>query len=140
MQFVCYVCSCRKQASLMVSSLSMSLSLSQSQGYSGSVTHPCYPAGHSRTLKLNSIFSSPCTAKYKSSSYDSQASLTVQGSGHYEHCVGNVSEIFSFGSCPFSQCSFDKVFQPNVTGSFLVRKAGGNGRHRGVIHTGTITH
>ncbi|XP_076615110.1 ectonucleoside triphosphate diphosphohydrolase 2 [Chaetodon auriga] len=95
----------------------------KSQGYSGSVTHPCYPAGHSRTLKLNSIFNSPCTAKYKPSSYDSQASLTVQGSGHYEHCVGNVSEIFSFDSCPFSQCSFDKVFQPNVTGSFVAFSA-----------------
>ncbi|XP_070706875.1 ectonucleoside triphosphate diphosphohydrolase 2 [Pempheris klunzingeri] len=95
----------------------------KSQGYPGSVTHPCYPAGHSRTLKLNSIFSSPCTEKYKPSSYEPQASLLVQGSGHYEHCLGNMSEIFSFDSCPFSQCSFDKVFQPNVTGSFMAFSA-----------------
>nr|XP_046231926.1 ectonucleoside triphosphate diphosphohydrolase 2 [Scatophagus argus] len=97
--------------------------VAKSQSYSGSVTHPCYPAGHSRTLKLNSIFNSPCTANYKPSSYNSQASLTVQGSGHYEHCLGNVSEIFSFDSCPFSRCSFDKVFQPNVTGSFVAFSA-----------------
>ncbi|XP_070780607.1 ectonucleoside triphosphate diphosphohydrolase 2 isoform X2 [Enoplosus armatus] len=97
--------------------------LVKSQGYSESVTHPCYPAGHSRTLKLNSIFNSPCTEKYKPSSYDSEASLTAQGSGHYEHCLGNVSEIFSFDSCPFSQCSFDEVFQPNVTGSFMAFSA-----------------
>ncbi|XP_075935777.1 ectonucleoside triphosphate diphosphohydrolase 2 [Anarhichas minor] len=95
----------------------------KSQGYSGSVTHPCYPAGHNRILKLNSIFNSPCTAKYKPSSYDSQASLTIQGSGHYEHCLSNVSEIFSFDGCPFSQCSFDKVFQPNVTGGFMAFSA-----------------
>ncbi|XP_044029540.1 ectonucleoside triphosphate diphosphohydrolase 2 [Siniperca chuatsi] len=95
----------------------------KSQGYSGSVTHPCYPADHSRTLKLNSIFNCPCTAKYKPSSYISQASLTVQGSGHYEHCLANVSELFSFDSCPFSQCSFDEVFQPNVTGSFMAFSA-----------------
>ncbi|XP_054468722.1 ectonucleoside triphosphate diphosphohydrolase 2 [Anoplopoma fimbria] len=95
----------------------------KSQGYPGSITHPCYPAGHNRTLKLNSIFNSPCTAKYKPSSYDSQASLTIQGSGHYEHCLGNVSEIFSFDSCPFSRCSFDRVFQPNVTGSFMAFSA-----------------
>ncbi|XP_045923206.1 ectonucleoside triphosphate diphosphohydrolase 2 [Micropterus dolomieu] len=95
----------------------------KSQGYSESVTHPCYPAGYNTTLKLNSIFNSPCTSKYKPSSYNSQAFLTVQGGGHYEHCVGNVSEIFSFDSCPFSKCSFDKVFQPNVTGSFMAFSA-----------------
>ncbi|XP_029301274.1 ectonucleoside triphosphate diphosphohydrolase 2 [Cottoperca gobio] len=95
----------------------------KSQGYSGSVTHPCYPAGHNITLKLNSVFNSPCTAQYKPSSNDSQASLMVQGSGHYEHCMSNMSEIFSFDGCPFSQCSFDNVFQPNVTGSFMAFSA-----------------
>ncbi|KAM7369286.1 hypothetical protein PAMP_013566 [Pampus punctatissimus] len=94
-----------------------------SQGYSETVTHPCYPVDTSRTLKLDSIFNSPCTTKYKPASYNPQASLTVQGSGHYEHCVGNVSEIFSFNSCPFSQCSFDEVYQPNVTGSFMAFSA-----------------
>ncbi|XP_056260230.1 ectonucleoside triphosphate diphosphohydrolase 2 [Seriola aureovittata] len=97
--------------------------IAQSQGYPGSVDHPCYPAGHSRTLKFSSIFNSPCTAKYKPGSYDPRASLTVQGGGHYEHCLGNVSEIFSFDSCPFSQCSFDKVFQPNVSGSYMAFSA-----------------
>ncbi|KAK5851737.1 hypothetical protein PBY51_023265 [Eleginops maclovinus] len=95
----------------------------KSQGYSGSVTHPCYPAGYSRTEKLNSIFKSPCTAKYNPTSYDPLASVTLTGSGQYEHCLGNVSEIFSFDSCPFSQCSFDKVFQPNVSGSFMAFSA-----------------
>ncbi|XP_074546627.1 ectonucleoside triphosphate diphosphohydrolase 2-like [Halichoeres trimaculatus] len=95
----------------------------KSQGYSGSVTHPCYPADHSRTVKLDSILNSPCTAEFKPSSYDSKASVTVQGSGHYEHCLGNVSEIFSFGTCPFSRCSFDKVFQPNLTGGFMAFSA-----------------
>ncbi|KAM9338061.1 ectonucleoside triphosphate diphosphohydrolase 2 [Symphorus nematophorus] len=95
----------------------------KSQDYSESVDHPCYPAGHSRTLKLNSIFNSPCTEKYKPSSYDPQASVTVHGSGNYKHCVGNVSELFSFDSCPFSRCSFDQVFQPNVSGSFVAFSA-----------------
>lgn len=105
---------------------SVSVSVSQSQGYSGSVHHPCYPEGHSRILKFSSIFNSPCTESFKPSSYDPQASLTALGGGHYEDCLGNVSQIFSFGSCPFSQCSFDKVFQPNVSGSYMVRKPGGN--------------
>ncbi|XP_018548616.1 LOW QUALITY PROTEIN: ectonucleoside triphosphate diphosphohydrolase 2 [Lates calcarifer] len=95
----------------------------KSQGYSRSVDHPCYPADHSRTVNFSAIFNSPCTTEYKSSSYDPQASVTVQGSGHYEHCQGNVSEIFSFDVCPFSQCSFDKVFQPDVTGNFMAFSA-----------------
>ncbi|KAM8744333.1 ectonucleoside triphosphate diphosphohydrolase 2 [Acanthopagrus schlegelii] len=94
-----------------------------SQGDSESVTHPCYPADHSTSVKLDTVFNSPCTAKHRPSSYDSQASLKVQGSGQYEHCLGNMSEIFSFDGCPFSQCSFDKVFQPNVTGSFVAFSA-----------------
>uniref|UniRef100_A0A8D3D411 Ectonucleoside triphosphate diphosphohydrolase 2 n=1 Tax=Scophthalmus maximus TaxID=52904 RepID=A0A8D3D411_SCOMX len=95
----------------------------KSQGYPESVDHPCYPAGHSRTLKVSSIFNSPCTTEYTPSSYDPQASLTVRGSGHYERCVGNVSEIFSFAGCSFSRCSFDGVSQPNVTGSFMAFSA-----------------
>ncbi|KAM9322901.1 ectonucleoside triphosphate diphosphohydrolase 2-like [Pholidichthys leucotaenia] len=97
--------------------------ITKAQDYPLSVTHPCYPAGHSRPVKLSSIFTSPCTAKYKPSSYDPHASLTVHGSGHYEHCLSNVSEIFSFSDCPFSQCSFDQVFQPDITGSFMAFSA-----------------
>ncbi|XP_061658098.1 ectonucleoside triphosphate diphosphohydrolase 2-like [Syngnathoides biaculeatus] len=95
----------------------------KSQGYSVSVTHPCHPLDSSIRVNLASIFSSPCTAKYKPSSYKSQDSLLINGSGHYEQCVGNVSEIFSFDVCPFSHCSFNKVFQPNVTGSFMAFSA-----------------
>ncbi|XP_076025628.1 ectonucleoside triphosphate diphosphohydrolase 2 [Genypterus blacodes] len=95
----------------------------KSQGLSATVPHPCYPAGHSVTVKLESIFSSPCTADLRPTPHDPQASVVVQGSGHYEHCLGNVSQMFSFDSCPFSRCSFDKVFQPQITGSFMAFSA-----------------
>ncbi|KAM4719369.1 ectonucleoside triphosphate diphosphohydrolase 2 [Anableps anableps] len=95
----------------------------KSQGYSQVVTHPCYPANHTRTLKMYDIFDSPCTAQDKPDSYNPKSSVTLQGSGHYEHCVGNVSELFPYYSCPFSRCSFDKVFQPKVTGSFMAFSA-----------------
>lgn len=95
----------------------------KSQDYSETVTHPCYPADHSKVFKLKSIFNSPCTEGSKPGSYDHERSVTLRGSGHYEHCLGNVSELFSFGSCSYSQCSFDKVFQPNVTGNFMAFSA-----------------
>lgn len=99
-------------------------SLFQSQGYSASIIHPCYPVDHSATTKMNAVFDSPCSEKYKAENQNSQSSLTIRGGGHYEYCVGNMSKIFSFDSCIFSQCSFDNVFQPNVSGSFVVRPTG----------------
>ncbi|KAL0965531.1 hypothetical protein UPYG_G00282510 [Umbra pygmaea] len=58
-----------------------------------------------------------------SSSYNSNASLSVMGTGNYDHCLGNVTELFSFNNCRYSQCSFDHVFQPNVSGSFMAFSA-----------------
>lgn len=99
----------------------LTFSMFQSQGYSASIVHPCYPVDHSTTIKMNSVFNSPCSEKYKAPNDTSQSSLTISGGGDYQHCVGNLSEIFSFDGCRFSQCSFDNVFQPNVTGSFVVK-------------------
>lgn len=92
----------------------------QSQNHSGWVTHPCYPADHSATVRLSGLFDSPCTEQYRPERYEPQASVTVRGSGRYQQCLGNMSAIFSFHSCRFSRCSFDNAFQPNVSGSFMV--------------------
>lgn len=92
----------------------------QSQNHSGWVTHPCYPADHSTTVRLSSLFDSPCTEQYRPERYEPQASVRVRGSGRYQQCLGNMSAIFSFHSCRFSRCSFDDAFQPNVSGSFMV--------------------
>lgn len=94
-----------------------------SQGQLGSVFHPCYPIGYNTTMKLEAVFDSSCTMHQKPSSYNSQNALTVVGTGHYDHCLGNVSQIFSFDRCQHSQCSFDGVYQPNVTGSFMAFSA-----------------
>ncbi|XP_072310497.1 ectonucleoside triphosphate diphosphohydrolase 2 [Eucyclogobius newberryi] len=98
--------------------------LVQTQGSSGPISHPCFPAGHSQRLSLNSIFNPPCTSELQTELQTGlQAELTVRGSGHYEHCVGNVTQIFAFDKCSFSRCSFDGVFQPNVSGSFMAFSA-----------------
>ncbi|XP_028319340.1 ectonucleoside triphosphate diphosphohydrolase 2-like isoform X2 [Gouania willdenowi] len=97
----------------------------KSQSPSETLTHPCYPVGYSLQIKLNTIFNSPCTAKLapSTSGYDPHGSVMVLGGGHYEFCVGNVSQMFSFNSCSYSRCSFDNVFQPNVSGSFMAFSA-----------------
>ncbi|RVE65410.1 hypothetical protein OJAV_G00116270 [Oryzias javanicus] len=91
----------------------------KSQGYVQSVTNPCYPADVNSTLKMEEVFGSPCTEEHKPKPYNPEATLTVKGSGNYQQCEENMSHLFSFKDCPYSQCSFNGVFQPNVTGNFM---------------------
>lgn len=93
------------------------------QGPKVNVFHPCYPEGYNVSLKLDSVFDSPCTADKRPMPYNPQSSVKVQGTGHYEHCKGNLSNIFDFDRCSYSKCSFDGVFQPNVTGNFMAFSA-----------------
>ncbi|KAK7896128.1 hypothetical protein WMY93_021453 [Mugilogobius chulae] len=97
--------------------------LIKTQGTSGPITHPCYPTGHSQRVSVNSVYNSPCTSSSRPASSNLPAELTVQGTGNYQHCVGNVTHIFSFDRCSFSRCSFDGVFQPNVSGNFMAFSA-----------------
>ncbi|XP_024294853.1 ectonucleoside triphosphate diphosphohydrolase 2 [Oncorhynchus tshawytscha] len=97
--------------------------LVKNQGAGPHVSHPCYPAGFNVSMKLDKVFDSPCTADQMPTPYSPQDPLTVIGTGHYQHCLGNMSKIFSFDRCSFSKCSFDGVFQPNVTGSFMAFSA-----------------
>ncbi|XP_076126411.1 ectonucleoside triphosphate diphosphohydrolase 2-like [Alosa pseudoharengus] len=97
--------------------------LHQAQGSSGSITHPCYPSGYNISMKLNKIFDSPCTKSKMPSQYNAQDTIKVIGSGHYQHCLQNMSGIFSFDTCTFSKCSLNGVFQPNVTGNFMAFSA-----------------
>ncbi|KAJ8339468.1 hypothetical protein SKAU_G00362540 [Synaphobranchus kaupii] len=97
--------------------------LLQSQGYASTVSHPCFPAGHSISTEMGKVFDSPCTAAMRPTLYEPRAPVTVLGSGHYHQCLGNVTELFNFDRCSFSQCSFDQVFQPNVSGNFMAFSA-----------------
>ncbi|XP_031426216.1 ectonucleoside triphosphate diphosphohydrolase 2 [Clupea harengus] len=97
--------------------------LHQAQGLSGAITHPCYPSAYNVSMKLSQIFDSPCTKSKAPLQYNGQDTLEVVGSGHYQHCLQNMSRIFTFEKCSFSKCSFNGVFQPNVTGSFMAFSA-----------------
>ncbi|KAJ8285675.1 hypothetical protein GJAV_G00029650 [Gymnothorax javanicus] len=93
--------------------------LVKSQGYKDTITHPCYPAGHTANVTMEWVFNSPCTTDKKPDTYNPLANLMVLGSGNYQQCQDNMTLIFSFSQCPFSQCSFNEVFQPNVSGKFM---------------------
>ncbi|XP_071759649.2 ectonucleoside triphosphate diphosphohydrolase 2-like [Centroberyx gerrardi] len=98
--------------------------LIRTQGVGPKVLHPCYPSDFSDSIKLGTdVFDSPCTEKYRPARFDPQQSVTVEGMGDYQQCLGNVTDMFSFDKCSFSHCSFDGVFQPNVRGSFMAFSA-----------------
>ncbi|CAL8279464.1 unnamed protein product [Merluccius merluccius] len=97
--------------------------LIQSYGQSGSVSHPCYPADYEVTVAMSEVFDTPCTRDSRPAPSGSLARVRVLGTGQYDQCLANVSQIFNFSRCPFSQCSFDQVFQPNVSGNFMAFSA-----------------
>uniref|UniRef100_A0A671QSH2 Ectonucleoside triphosphate diphosphohydrolase 2-like n=1 Tax=Sinocyclocheilus anshuiensis TaxID=1608454 RepID=A0A671QSH2_9TELE len=96
--------------------------LVESQGNISKVYHPCYPSDFTDVFKLEQVFDSPCTVSKRPKPYNPHSWIRVQGTGDYQSCVGNTSNIFSFQFCPFSQCSFNGVFQPNISGGFMVRE------------------
>ncbi|XP_012685539.2 ectonucleoside triphosphate diphosphohydrolase 2 [Clupea harengus] len=95
----------------------------KSQSSGPTVSHPCYPEGLVVNVTLRSVFDSPCTTSLRPTPYDPEATVTLKGTGEYAFCRGNMSEIFDFQNCSFSKCSFDQVFQPNVSGNFMAFSA-----------------
>lgn len=93
--------------------------LQQAESYQATVHHPCWPTGYHKSLSLSSIYDSPCTEKERPS-LDLDTTITVVGTGNGSLCALLVSKLFDFTTCSFSRCSFDGVFQPEVSGNFIV--------------------
>ncbi|XP_068963641.1 ectonucleoside triphosphate diphosphohydrolase 2 [Petaurus breviceps papuanus] len=86
-------------------------------------SHPCWPTGYSRKVFLKDVYESPCTSPQRPQDYDVNTELTLSGSGDPILCHQLVSDLFNFSSCPFSQCSFNGIFQPPVAGNFIAFSA-----------------
>ncbi|XP_051517957.1 ectonucleoside triphosphate diphosphohydrolase 2 isoform X2 [Myxocyprinus asiaticus] len=93
----------------------------KTQGSDSSIVHPCYPAGYNDSIKLGSVFDTPCIKRQMP--YNSGDLLHIKGTGNYNQCLGNISCLFSFNNCSYSKCSFDGNFQPNITGNFMAFSA-----------------
>ncbi|XP_042335811.1 ectonucleoside triphosphate diphosphohydrolase 2 isoform X2 [Sceloporus undulatus] len=85
--------------------------------------NPCWPRGYSRSFSMDSVYSSPCTASEKPPNYFPIAIVNMSGSGNVDQCQAHAASLFAFKDCPYSRCSFDKVFQPSVTGDFIAFSA-----------------
>ncbi|KAM9594940.1 ectonucleoside triphosphate diphosphohydrolase 2 isoform 2-T2 [Morphnus guianensis] len=93
--------------------------LLQAASYQATITHPCWPTGYHKSLSLSSVYDSPCTEKERPS-LALNTTVTVVGTGNGSLCALHVSKLFDFTTCSFSRCSFDGIFQPEVSGNFIV--------------------
>ncbi|XP_042346574.1 ectonucleoside triphosphate diphosphohydrolase 3 [Plectropomus leopardus] len=81
------------------------------------IINPCYAEGYNYTMTAASIYDTECTKKPKNYNPDEQ--LFMVGNGDSAKCKSIVKSIFDFKTCSSSQCSFNGVEQPPVTGEFM---------------------
>ncbi|KAI3360826.1 hypothetical protein L3Q82_013048, partial [Scortum barcoo] len=81
------------------------------------VVNPCYPEGFNITMKASLIYNTECTRKPKNYSLDQ--TFFFVGTNNSNECESVVKSIFDFETCSSSQCSFNGVEQPPVTGDFM---------------------
>lgn len=87
---------------------------------SSQVKNPCYHTGYSTTMSTGHIFETPCNEK--TSNYNPKQQLTLVGTGDPGLCRSAVRAAFDLASCQGrSNCSFNGVYQPPVSGDFVVR-------------------
>uniref|UniRef100_A0A3P9LKH6 Ectonucleoside triphosphate diphosphohydrolase 3 n=1 Tax=Oryzias latipes TaxID=8090 RepID=A0A3P9LKH6_ORYLA len=80
-------------------------------------TNPCYQKGYNETINLSAVYDTQCNQKPKN--YNPDQSVLIVGTGDTEQCGKLVESIFDFKTCSSSQCSFNGVEQPPVTGDFM---------------------
>ncbi|XP_044063731.1 ectonucleoside triphosphate diphosphohydrolase 3 [Siniperca chuatsi] len=81
------------------------------------IINPCYPEGFNITMNASAIYDTECTQKPKS--YNPDQELFIVGTADSDKCRSIVKSMFDFKTCSSSQCSFNGVEQPPVTGDFM---------------------
>ncbi|XP_075041484.1 LOW QUALITY PROTEIN: ectonucleoside triphosphate diphosphohydrolase 2 [Mixophyes fleayi] len=89
------------------------------QSYSLIAQNPCWPKNYTKPLTFGDIYETPCTSGERPATYDPTLPITMTGSADGDQCQRHVNTLFQFSDCPFSSCSFDKIFQPQVSGKFI---------------------
>ncbi|MGH0176300.1 UNVERIFIED_CONTAM: hypothetical protein FKN15_072517 [Acipenser sinensis] len=85
--------------------------------------NPCYPQYYNTTVNAKYIFGSQCTAAQRPADYNPNQQLTILGTGDPALCRKEVLSMFNFTACPGEpECSFDGVYQPDITGKFVLQE------------------
>ncbi|XP_072851835.2 ectonucleoside triphosphate diphosphohydrolase 1 isoform X2 [Pogona vitticeps] len=82
----------------------------------GRIQDPCFQQRYERTINVSDLRINPCTASdFTPPSY---SQIHIEGTGDYEKCLTSIEKIFNIVDCPYSSCSFNGTFLPEVTGQF----------------------
>ncbi|XP_051893445.1 ectonucleoside triphosphate diphosphohydrolase 2-like [Pristis pectinata] len=84
------------------------------------VTSPCLPLGYNVSYTQRDIYESPCTKDHRPPGYSPGSIISFRGSSEPRDCQQFVEAIFNSASCDHSDCAFKDVYQPPVSGNFLV--------------------
>lgn len=85
------------------------------------INHPCYPLGYNITKHGDDIFGSECTKHITPPYYTTEKTFTFFGQSDPAKCKSLVKRIFDLKSCEKkNNCSFNGIYQPPVTGDFMV--------------------
>eukprot|EP00795_Rhopilema_esculentum_P011935 gene11935-2504_t len=96
-------------------------SLIQESGYSSNVSNPCFPEGYEAKETAKELWLAPCSIKPKGSIFpiNDSSTYTFSGTSSPEECMKVVRKLFNETSCNFGSCSFDGIYQPELTGNFV---------------------
>ncbi|XP_036931147.1 ectonucleoside triphosphate diphosphohydrolase 3-like [Acanthopagrus latus] len=81
------------------------------------IINPCFPEGYNTTIKASTVYNTECTKKPRG--YNPDQEYFMVGVADSDRCLSMVKSIFDFETCSSSQCSFNGVEQPPVTGDFM---------------------
>jgi len=69
------------------------------------------------------VWLAPCSKKPSSNIFplDNETTYRFVGTGLPQKCERETQRLFNKTYCPYRNCTFDGVYQPKLTGKFMVR-------------------
>uniref|UniRef100_A0A0B6ZGS7 Uncharacterized protein n=1 Tax=Arion vulgaris TaxID=1028688 RepID=A0A0B6ZGS7_9EUPU len=79
-------------------------------------SHPCLPTGFRESMAYNDIVNPAC---YHEDLNTTAKSFIFIGTSNGDECYNSIlNTLFKIGTCEYSSCSFNGIYQPEVTGPF----------------------
>ena len=95
----------------------------QDSNLTDAIPNPCFNKGFNYTATANEVWLSPCSKKPIVDMFPlrDNTTYTFMGTGLPEKCDRETQKLFNKTAlCPHKNCTFDGVYQPQLSGNFLV--------------------
>ena len=87
------------------------------------IMNPCFNQGYNYTANEEEVWLAPCSKKPTGDIFPlrNNKTYTFVGTGSPEKCDRETQKLFNkTTTCRDKNCSFDGIYQPKLTGNFLV--------------------